>query len=400
MFSRFLAAVAAASVASLFSLTPSPVFAQEATAFARYQEQKRGANENTVTIIGSQADTAYTRFAEDMQNVLDEPDAMGLRVLPILGRGGGQNFKDILFLKGIDMGIVEQDVIAYFKSQDAKLFANAESRVQYILKLSNSEMHIFARPEIAKLEDLRGKKVSFYKQFSSSAIAMETILKACNVQVEVVYLDTDLAAQKLKAGEIAATGRISGAPHGAFTPYTANDGHFLPLDAANLPAGCYDKLMKIYLPAYLKNQHYPKIIAEGGAVPTVANSTILAVYGWPEKSERYNKLAKFTKNLFDHIDKLRDGPRHPKWKEVNLAAEVPGWTRFKPAQQWLDASRTTSSAPASSPGNPQLKVAFDKFLQEYVKSSGGQELTVAQKDALFSQFTKWWQTRQSGQVTR
>jgi hypothetical protein len=28
-----------------------------------------------------------------------------------------------------------------------------------------------------------------------------------------------------------------------------------------------------------------------------------------------------------------DPPRHPKWQEVNLAAQLPGWTRFRPAQE-------------------------------------------------------------------
>src|SRR5688572_4504988 len=84
--------------------------AQSPAPASRYEEQRQNINKNTVTIMGSQAKTAYTEFAQDMQNVLDDIEGNGMRILPILGRGGGQNFVDILFLQGIDVGIVERDV--------------------------------------------------------------------------------------------------------------------------------------------------------------------------------------------------------------------------------------------------------------------------------------------------
>ena len=38
-----------------------------------------------------------------------------------IGRGGGQNVIDILFLKGIDMGLTQQDHLSFFKNLDPKL---------------------------------------------------------------------------------------------------------------------------------------------------------------------------------------------------------------------------------------------------------------------------------------
>lgn len=377
-------------------------FAQDNNAFSRYQEQKRMSNDNVVSIIGSQAVTAYTRLAEDIQNVLDEKEAGGLRVLPIIGKGGGQNFLDLLFLRGIDMGIMEQDVIAYFKKKDPVLFANSEARVHYITKLSNSEYHIFAKKNIRTLADLRGKKVNFFKTFSSSAIATETIFGLCGIEVEQTNYDTDLSVQKLKEGEIAAVARISGAPHNAFDKLSEADGHFLPLDANSLPAGCYEKLLQIYLPAFLKHEHYPQIIPKDQMVPTVANSTVLAVYNWPENTDRYQRIARFVTKFFDNIDKLRDGPRHPKWKELNVAAEVPGWKRFKPAQDWIDQQRKREELAARRPATDEreLKTAFDSFIQEYTRASGTQALSPAQREALFGQFVKWWQTQKTQQANR
>ena len=357
---------------------------------SRYEEQRQNINKNTLTIMGSQASTSYTQFAQDMQNVLDDLEGNGLRILPILGRGGGQNFLDILFLQGIDLGIVERDVIDSYKAKDPNLYSNIETRLRYIVKLANSEMHFFARHEIKKLEDLRGKKVSFYKPGSSSEQAIKQILGACEIEVEGVYADTDLGASMLRKGEIVAVGRISGAPHGALTGFTKEDGHFLPLDETTLPAGCYDRLMTMYLPALLRHEHYPNVLDEGELVPTVANATLLATYNFPEQTERYQTIAKFVRKLFDNIDKFSDGPRHPKWKEVNLAADIPGWTRFAAAQQWIDEH---TSSGKSSQNEDKLKLAFERYLQERLKQADAPSLTAQQKQALLDEFTKWWKVQ-------
>lgn len=369
---------------------------------SRYEEIRRDLNVGTMTIMASQAATAYTRFSEDMQNVLDENTPKGLRILPVLGRGGAQNMIDVLFLEKIDMGITEQDVIDELKKKDPGLYGNVENRLRYILKLTNSEMHIFARPEIKKLEDLRGKKVNYHKPLSSSALAMEKIMSTCGIQAEITNYDTDLAMEKLRSGEIVAAGRISGAPHEAMVKFNGPDGHFLPLDEENLPRGCYNKLMTMYLPAYLKSDDYPKTLKPGEMVPTVASATILTVYNLPEDGSRYRNVARFTEKLFTSIDKFRDGPRHPKWKEVNIAAEVPGWTRFKAAQQWIDANLKDDVTQQT--GSDEMRQAFAGFLEEYGKKRGGPQISASEKQALFNQFMEWWsngqQQTRGGRATR
>lgn len=391
---RFFKCCVAALAVFLVGFPAYVALAQDAPS-SLYEEQKRKLNRNTVTIMGSQAKTAYTEFAQDMQNVLDDLEGDGLRVLPLLGRGGGQNFLDILFLQGIDLGIVERDVMDNYKEKNPALFGTIENRLRYILKLSNSEMHFFARHEIKKLEDLRGKKVSFYKPGSSSEQAIEKILGACGIEVERVHADTDLGASMLRSGEIMAVGRISGAPHGALVGFTAEDGHFLPLDEENLPPGCYQNLMKMYLPAFLKHEHYPNVITDGELVPTVANATILATFNFPQQTERYQTIAKFVRKLFDNIDKFRDGPRHPKWKEVNIAAEVPGWTRFAAAREWINENAGKSST--SSGSQEKLTLAFERYMQQRLQSSGAPALTDEQKQALLAEFTKWWREQNSQQ---
>jgi hypothetical protein len=66
------------------------------------------------------------RFAEDIRNVVNELQPDGIRVLPILGVGGLQNLNDVLFLKGVDMAVVDEDNLTLLKQRDPLLYANIE----------------------------------------------------------------------------------------------------------------------------------------------------------------------------------------------------------------------------------------------------------------------------------
>ena len=45
--------------------------------------------------------------------------------------------------------------------------------------------------------------------------------------------------------------------------------------------------------------------------------------------------------FFPRLAEFQKAPRHPKWREANLAATLPGWTRFAGAEEWLRLQRTT-----------------------------------------------------------
>jgi uncharacterized protein len=129
-------------------------------------------------------------------------------------------------------------------------------------------------------------------------------------------------------------------------------------------------------------------VPEGTTVPTIANRALLVAYGWPENSEKYKKVAKFVDAFFSKIDQFNNSSRHPKWREVNLAAEMPGWVRFKPAADWLAAHQ--NQAVSVNPVSPDstLKPAFEKFVQDYFASTGRRSLTPKEREMLFAKFEK------------
>lgn len=368
----------------------SAVASAQGVAASRYQEKKRETNDITVSIVVAGLTCTCARFAEDIRNVVNDLRPDGLRVLPVLGVGGLQNLRDLLFLRGIDMGVVDQDTMTIIKKTDPALYANLEQRVQYITKLYNAEFHVLARQEIKTFDDLRGKRVSFNLKDSQTHITADNIFNILGLEVVRSHHDNNQAIQMLMAGELDAMIVLTGGPNSALARLKKSDGlHFLPLDENSFTGQGLDKVYEEYLPAELTHDLYPGLVEKGQPVPTVANRALLAVYNWPENSERYAKLEKFVGAFFSKIDEFNSPARHQKWKEINLAAEVPGWTRFKPAKDWLEGRKTLAVASAAPEDDEKMKALFEKFIEMMAKSEGQRIISPRERDALFGQFRQF-----------
>ena len=378
-------------------MLPHPV-KKTGSASPPYHEKKKETNNLSVlTMVVSGLGCTCARFGDDMRNVLNDLRPGGLRILPVLGNGGLQNADDILFLKGIDMGVVEEDNLRLMKQKNPRLYAGIENHIQYITKLYNSEFHVLARNDIKNFDDLRGKKVNFNLAKSQSEATAEVIFDALKIEVQKTNFDNDRAIEKLKNGDIAAMIILSGAPQAVLAKVKKEDGaHFLPLDQESLPNHDLSAIDAAYLPSVLTHELYPNLIPEGESVPTVANRALLATFASPENSPRYKKLAKFVQKFFDNIDEFHDSARHPKWKEINLAAQIPGWTRFKPAAQWLAAHQNASAPQTSSPLPdlpPELKPAFERFMRNHEATAHQQVLTANDQEKLFREFMGYVETQ-------
>jgi TRAP-type uncharacterized transport system substrate-binding protein len=388
-FALFL--VSTPSLRPALAETQKPPVAQSQKP-ASYEDKKRQANDIAVSVVVSGISCTCARFTEDIRNVVNDLSPDGIRVLPVLGVGGLQNVNDVLFLKSIDMGVVDEDNLRLLKKKDPVLYANIEQRIQYITKLYNSEFHVLARDEIKSYDDLRGKKVNFNLKDSQTEVTADTVFDTLNIPVQRSYYDNDEAIKRLISGDISAMIILTGAPQAALAKLKKEDGvHFLALDPESLPQHDLHDLFASYLPAEITHELYPNLVAEGTTVPTIANRALLVAYAWPENSEKYKKVAKFIDAFFGKIDQFNNSSRHPKWREVNLAAEMPGWTRFKPAADWLAAHRNqaVSVNPDGAPGassSEQLRLAFDKFMQAYAPASGGKALSIREREVLFAKF--------------
>jgi TRAP transporter TAXI family solute receptor len=372
---RFWLKLATCAIVSLLLAGALPGDAAEQSTSRTINAMRERVNAGTVGIVSGGINGTYIRIAAELAAVLDNGDT--LRVLPLVGKGSVQNIADILFLKGVDIGIVQSDVLAYIKRE--RLYPGADKSIQYIAKLYNEELHILAREDIARIADLAGKKVNFDVANSGTAMTASLIFEHLKTPIEPVYNDQALALDKLRRGEIAALAYVAGKPASLFRDVRAEEGlHFLavPLDPA---------LLETYLPSRISHADYPTLMPEGDMVDTVAVGAVMAVYNWAPGSDRYRKVAHFVDAFFEKFPALLEPSRHPKWKEVNLAAQVPDWTRFTPAENWLRRSMVATSA--RSP----LQRDFTVFLDQ--SGRPGSSGSAADREALFQEFVRWQQNQ-------
>jgi uncharacterized protein len=324
-------------------------------------------NANTVSVISGTPGGTYFRMASDMAFVLDSDD---VRVLPILGKGAGQNAYDIRFLKGVDLGFVRTDTLEQLK-EDSRL-KNIERHIHYVAKLFNDELHVIAGRDITDIRELEGKRVTFDVRGSGTDYTGRSMFRLLGLNVEVVNVDQPTALELLKKGEVTAVVSVAAKPVAVVAGFDPGDRfHFVPVPYI-------DALADKYVPASLTNAEYPRFVQGDESVKTLAVGTVLGVYNWPRGSERHSKIARFIDAFFSKIDQFKEPQRHPKWREVNIAAEVAGWNRFGPAQEWLNTHRP--AALASS-------IEFERFLSE---SSPGAEMD---KERLYDAFLRWRKER-------
>jgi TRAP-type uncharacterized transport system substrate-binding protein len=381
---------AAAQIVEGFDLSKLPPEARE----------KVRVNAGAVSILVSGSTCTCARLAEDIRNVVNDvnnPRPGGVRLVPVLGEGGLQNLKDTLFLRGINMAMVDESTLKVLKQRNPRAYGDIDQRLRYITKLYNAEVHVLAKKDVKSLADLEGKTVNFDYKDSETDLIASRIFNTLKIKVKVTYDDQRFALKRLLSGEIAAVAVSTGAPQEALARLgTENDLYLLPIDEASLSGRNVRPILEEYLPAELTHDMYPNLIAEGQTVPTVASRVLLVIYNWEEDNVRYKRNAQFVRVFFSRIDEFRNAARHPKWRDVNLAAEVPGWTRFKPAQDWLDQNQGKTAGGTQTSqvvGNPaEQKTAFEEFLENRAANSG-QSISASEKEALFTEFQKYMDSR-------
>ncbi len=335
-------------------------------------------NANTIAIVSGNINAAWLTLAYDLSAVLD--DGNNFRVLPVIGKGGAQNVRDVRYLKGIDLGITVTSVLGKFRRSGE--LGDIADKIVYITKLSDDEMHILVRADsgITSLDQLNGKKVNFSDMGSATEVSSGDVFERLGIKPVEVNMGQADAYEKMKTGEIAATIQFGAKPAPAIAKLRASDGIRL------LPVPYDKKLQQDYLPATLANKDYPGIIADGQSVDTIAYGAVMIAYNWPKGSDRYQRIANFVDRFFSHFAEFQKPPRHPTWREVNLAADLPGWKRFPEAQDWLDNHRPPS------PQASAQQADFDQFLAQ--RGGGTPDLaTPQQRQELFREFLQWDQLR-------
>jgi len=336
-------------------------------------------NRGVVELETGRAAGISVRIAEDLANVID--DGATRRVLPVIGKGSLQNITDLKLLRGIDVAIIQADVLDHARQQN--YFPGLEGWITYIAKLYNEEFHLLARRDVKSIAELANQQVNVDLRGAGTTITAGRLFDLLNIPVTPLYDDHEVALEKLRKGEIAAIAFVAGKPAPLFSNIAGEDGlHFLPIPLK--PA-----VTAVYVPTRLTAQDYPGLVPSDQSVDTVAVGAVLAAANLQFGTDRYRNLVNFVEAFFTGFQSLLEPGHHPKWREVNITAELPGWHRFPPADQWLQRNMQA----AAPPNLQDLKAIFSRFIDERQQAAGGQAMTQQEKDQLFGQF-ELWQKRQ------
>ncbi|MCG8559965.1 MAG: ABC transporter substrate-binding protein [Hyphomicrobiales bacterium] len=364
--------VAVLGLAGAVTAIAPPVSAQQQPGAEARLKQK--INAGTVAILGGSSQEASLRMAHDIARAMGNGD--DLRILPVSGNGGAQAVRDILYLEDRDIGFVTLDTLDALKND--RRYNKIKNRLAYIAKLHNEEFHLISDGKIASIGDLKGKAVAFHG--AGSEASGRLLLSKLGIEpAKAIKMPMDEAALRMKSGEVHAVLCLTGKP-------LDDVDRLLKLNPALRLASIEytEPLMESYLPATLTAQDYPGLVAPGQSVETVAVGAILAVNNLAPGTDRYRRLERFAIAFFSNFHKLAaHKDRHPKWREVNLAARLPGWKRFKPAADRLAAIQKAAAA------RKELMAQFAKFLEMYQKKQSEGALPPEQRDELFNQFVDW-----------
>jgi TRAP-type uncharacterized transport system substrate-binding protein len=332
-------------------------------------------NNWTIAIAAGLLEGSFIRFAAELGKALD--DGENLRILPIVTYGASENISDLLYLRGVDIAITHADVFDFYKK--AGDVRNIEQRVNYISQMHNTEFYVMARGDITRIEDLAGKKVGFHVKGSGPSVTGPMIFERLGIKVEPVFINHTFAIDKMRTGEISAIFQLGAKPNDLLAKLKAEAGmHFVAINWG-------PKFSDYYLPATLSHDDYPNLIPPGATIDTLAVPVVLAVYNWPKNSDRYRRVERFVQYYFERFDKLKQPSFHPKWKEINLAARVPGWNRYPPAEEALAASKDGGAGRQANSNEPPAA------------GPARAEASALEKSPLFEEFLEWRQKRQQQQ---
>ena len=346
-------------------------------------------NETTIGVISGSpnSDDTYLQMAYDLADVLNDGD--NLRILPIAGIGGARNIRDVRYLRGVDIGLTQLNILNSFRRSNQRI-GQYDDRIVYIAKLFNEEVHLVAKADITSIEQLKGRKVNLDARASGTSYSMRDLFQTYGIEVEEVTMSQVEALEKVKSGDIAATALIAGKPVRAMSLVTRDDAlHLVPLP---YPA----VLIGDYLPAAFGHDDYPGLVPAGQSVDTVAVGTVLIAYNWPRTSaDRYRRVERFVEAFFPKIAEFQRPPRHVKWREVNIAATLPNWTRFPAAQEWLDNHRPQQalSQTRTHTAPPDAAAAPPPRRTSGTPAGGAPPGAVMVDPALYQEFMRWRQIK-------
>lgn len=297
-------------------------------------------------IVTGSASGTYIKIGENIRDIVADKAGIHLNVYP--SQGSLQNVNDIRYRRGIQIGIVQSDVLAFLKLQneDPKV-QDTIDRLRVVFPLYNEEIQIIASYDFKDFDDLSKARVAVGPEGSGTFLTASVLFKATGVEpAEIVNLGGQEALSALKSGNIDAMIYVAGIPTPLFSENITADDKIHIINITN------DTLNKSYIPEIIKANSY-KWQAE--AVNTFAVKAMLVSFDY--KNNDCDNVGKLAHAIYQNIHMLRE-MGHPKWNDVNLDDTVPEWEQYSCVGKYL--SETGVGSPSTN-SDENFKNILDKI---------------------------------------
>jgi TRAP transporter TAXI family solute receptor len=277
----------------------------------------------------------YIKVGEDIKKIV-EPSHISLQVLE--SAGSIQNVFDVRRKRGVQLGIVQSDVLDYIRdiSDDADLKTIA-AKLAAVYPLYKEEVHVLGDLSLKTLQDLHGKRVAIGPERSGTYLTAKTIFFQAGITPsKEVFIGGKEALDALRKGEVDAMFYVAGAPATLFSENTTVD------DKLQL-IGIDDKALDSYLTAVIPAGTYKWQETD---VKTVAVKAVLITFNYA--GEQCQNVAKVAKIIRENKAWL-DANGHPKWREVDLDEKLPKWPQY-------ECVSATQEQPQPKPMGPPIKI--------------------------------------------
>lgn len=279
-------------------------------------------------VTGSSVGT-YIQFGQDIAGIAR---TAGLDIAVKESEGSIDNIRRLTSRENAALAIVQSDVLGFLsRSEDPEARRIAE-RLRLVFPFYNEEVHLFARKEIRRFEDLNDRRVVIGTKGSGNWLTSNNLLRMVNVKpAERIELPPPEGVSAVLVGEADAMVYVAGKPVKLFTtirelqksPQYAGfvkEVHFVPLQ--------HESMLKEYVASTIGPDDYEWL---NETIPTVAVKAVLISFDFSSRSNAYyqqrcEQLAKLGRVVRQNSMELqRIG--HAKWKEVKLDQDLGIWKR-------------------------------------------------------------------------
>jgi hypothetical protein len=309
--------------------------------------------DNPYSCIGmviDSGDPVLIQMGHEMSNMVTDKQA-GTLVKPTAGPIA--NVARLLSRENAGLSVVPSDMLLYTARSKNRRMQLAKDRLRFIMTIGRKVVHVIARKDIRRLEDLDGKRVVMGPDntalwvVSNNLLHMHGATPSKRLQLKPVAGITAVLLDKADAAFV-----VGDAPMGVVQRLgTMRQSEELGPDTNQV------HMLELKLPASATEYQSATVNYPGFAenLNTVAILPTLVSYDFSYKSSPYFKrrcseLAKIGKTVRDRLEELR-ASGHKQWRATTWELEAGDWQKdscfFGSAKEQL-VSKTTKTVKSSS----------------------------------------------------